>query len=232
MADQFLHRQAGQFEFLPHGQEPLGDRERGLQRRQESLWHGAHLPPRAQQHPDRMAADRTGLGDRTPLPVALSAPWRPWHSLRHGLVYLSLVEPGFRLPARYQLNPAPCGRLAGLRCSLTTRPLSRGVIPRQEPPSLNGPNEPCLPHDSNSLHNADSCFAELPILLPDLGEPHFKPVSWVILTARQRSYILVGGVDVSLFPPNMGNLPRNRLWVPRRTARTNCRAAVEALSPH
>src|ERR1017187_9187731 len=89
-----------------------------------------------------MAADRTGLGDRTPLPVALSAPWRPWHSLRHGLVYLSLVEPGFRLPARYQLNPAPCGRLAGLRCSLTTRPLSRGVIPRQEPPSLNGPQEP------------------------------------------------------------------------------------------
>src|ERR1039458_2289595 len=166
MADQFLHRQAGQLEFLPHGQEPLGDRERGLQRRQESLWHGAHLPPRAQQHPDRMAADRTGLGDRTPLPSALSAPWRPWHSLRHGLVYLSLVEPGFRLPARYQLNPAPCGRLAGLRCSLTTRPLSRGVIPRQEPPSLNGPNEPCLPHDSNSLHNADSCFAELPILLP------------------------------------------------------------------
>ena len=59
---------------------------RRLQRWQEPLWHGAYLSPRAQQHPDRLAADRAGLGHRTPLPAALSAPWRPWRSLRHGIV--------------------------------------------------------------------------------------------------------------------------------------------------
>jgi len=31
--------------FLPHRKKPLGDRESGLQRRQEPLRHGAHLPP-------------------------------------------------------------------------------------------------------------------------------------------------------------------------------------------
>src|ERR1039458_5702278 len=77
-----------------------------------------------------------GLSRRTPSPGFPRVTFRP-------LVSVSLVEPGFRLPA--QLNPAPCGRLAGLRCSLTTRPLSCGVIPRQEPPSLNGPQEPAPP---------------------------------------------------------------------------------------
>jgi hypothetical protein len=36
-------------------------------------------------------------------------------------LWLSLGSPQ---PARYRLNPAPCGGLAGLRCSLTTRPFS------------------------------------------------------------------------------------------------------------
>jgi len=53
-----------------------------------------HLPSPAQQHPDHLATDRTGLGDRTPVPVALSAPWGTRRSLRHGLIDLSLVDPG------------------------------------------------------------------------------------------------------------------------------------------
>src|ERR1035437_6385630 len=133
MDHQLLHRQARQPEFLPHGQEPLGDRESRLQRRQESLRHGAHLPPPAQQYSDRLVIDLVGLGDRTPLPVALSAPWRPWHSQRSTVSGLPLVEPVFWLPAGHKLNLVPCGRQPTLLCSLTTRPLCCGAIPRQEP---------------------------------------------------------------------------------------------------
>jgi hypothetical protein len=97
------------------------------------------MPSPARQHPDRMAADRTGPGDRAPVPVALSAPRRPWRSLRHGLVQLSLVERGFRRPTRHRLKLAPCGRQAALRCSLTTRPLSRGATSRQEPAAAQRP---------------------------------------------------------------------------------------------
>jgi len=39
----------------------LGDRKSGLQRWQEPIWHGAHMPPRAQQYPDRLAVDHFGL---------------------------------------------------------------------------------------------------------------------------------------------------------------------------
>jgi hypothetical protein len=72
----------------------------------------------------RVAADRSGLGDRTPLPATLLASWRPWHPLLHGLVHLSLAELGFPQPARHRLNTSPRGRLAALRCSLTTRRFS------------------------------------------------------------------------------------------------------------
>ena len=124
MADRLPHRQAGQPEFLPHGQEPLGDRESAASTtaRTAMAW-STSATTSANSILIVWLLIAAGLGHRTPLPAALSASWRPWHSLRHGLVYLSLVEPGFPQPARHRLNPAPRGRLAALRCSLTTRPL-------------------------------------------------------------------------------------------------------------
>src|SRR5205085_2733315 len=108
-------------ENLPGLAAAVRELESVLQRWQESLWHGAHLPSRAQQHPHRLAVDRASHGDRTPLPVALLAPWRPWRSHRHGLIHLSLAYLGLPQSARFRLNPVPCGRLAALRCSLKTR---------------------------------------------------------------------------------------------------------------
>jgi hypothetical protein len=52
-------------------------------------------------------------GDRTPVPPALSAPWRAWHSLRHEPIGFPLVESGDLQPARHQLTLAPLKRWAG-----------------------------------------------------------------------------------------------------------------------
>src|ERR1035438_6649343 len=75
---------------------------------------------------------------------------------------LPLVDPGGPQPARHRLKPTPCGRLAALRCSLTTRPLRVEESPARGPPLLNGHQERCLPRNSNPLHCADPCSAELP----------------------------------------------------------------------
>src|ERR1035438_2930751 len=79
---------------------------------------------------------------------------------------LPLVDPGGPQPARHRLKPTPCGRLAALRCSLTTRPLRVEESPARGPPLLNGHQERCLPRNSNPLHCADPCSAELPKRLP------------------------------------------------------------------
>ncbi|MBZ5620436.1 MAG: hypothetical protein LAQ69_17180 [Acidobacteriia bacterium] len=51
------------------------------------------------------------------------------HGVRTAMdfIHLPLVEPELPRPTRHWLNPAPCGRLAALRCSLTIRTISRGV---------------------------------------------------------------------------------------------------------
>jgi hypothetical protein len=97
------------FSLRKLGKEPLGDRESGLQRRQEPLRHGTYLPPRTQQHSHRVAVDPVGLGDRAPLPPPVSASRRSRRSQRHGSGHLSLVEPGFPPSTRHRLTPAPCG---------------------------------------------------------------------------------------------------------------------------
>src|ERR1035438_5785388 len=56
---------------------------------------------------------------------------------------LPLVDPGGPQPARHRLKPTPCGRLAALRCSLTTRPLRVEESPARGTPLL--PRPPARP---------------------------------------------------------------------------------------
>jgi hypothetical protein len=61
---------------IPHRQEPPGDREPRLQRRQESSRSGAYLSSSGQQSADRLAPHHAGLDHRTTLPPPVSPPWQ------------------------------------------------------------------------------------------------------------------------------------------------------------
>ena len=86
----------------------------------------------------------------------------PWTCITY--LWLSL---GSRSPPDTSLTLAPCGRLAAIPLLFdNSAALPWSDHPAGSPPSLNGPQERCLPHDSNPLHCADSCLAAIPRLLP------------------------------------------------------------------
>src|SRR6267154_6219995 len=76
LADEFPFLHRGFAIAIPHGQKPLGDREPGLQRRQESSRPRAYLSSSRQQSADRLAPHHAGLDHRTTLPTPLPPPWQ------------------------------------------------------------------------------------------------------------------------------------------------------------
>src|SRR4029077_15238470 len=76
LADEFCFFHGGLAIAIPHGQEPLGDREPRFQRRQEPSRPRAHLSSSCQQSADRLASHHAGLEHRTTLPTTLPPPWQ------------------------------------------------------------------------------------------------------------------------------------------------------------
>jgi hypothetical protein len=101
LTDEFslLHR--GPAGAVPHGQEPLGDREPRLQRRQESSWPRTYLSSSCQQSADRLAAGHAGLDHRTTLPPTVPSPW-PTSGAQQCSVAAASVAQSFPPPMGYR----------------------------------------------------------------------------------------------------------------------------------
>lgn len=85
------------------------------------------------------------------------------------------------------LNPAPCGRLATLRCSFdNSTALPWRITPARSPPSLRRPQRHRLPLASSPLHCTYSCPAQLPRPLTVSSSDwlsSIKCVSWLVAPA-------------------------------------------------